>query len=88
MWGSASPRKLERLWRIDKVDFSLAFITFLLVLALDLLPAMIAGIVLSIVYMHLSVSFPGRAVLGRVGRDGRLRGHGLAIRPAQWHNPL
>ena len=42
----------------------------LLVLALDLLPAMIAGIILSIVYMVYRVSFPGRAVLGRVPDTG------------------
>jgi MFS superfamily sulfate permease-like transporter len=65
MWGSASPRRLERLWRINRVDFSLALITFLLVLALDLLPAMIAGIVLSILYVVYRASFPGRSVLGR-----------------------
>ena len=58
MRGSANPRKLERLRQIDKVDFILAFITFFLVLALDLLPAMVVGIVLSIVYMIYRVSFP------------------------------
>ncbi len=68
--GSANPRKLERLWRIAKVDFVLAFTTFFLVLALDLLPAMIAGIVLSIIYMVYRVSFPGRAMLGRVPDTG------------------
>ena len=70
MWGSASPRKLEKLWHIDRVDFALAFITFALVLALDLLPAMIAGIVLSILYVIYRISFPGRAVLGRVAETG------------------
>jgi high affinity sulfate transporter 1 len=70
MWGSASPRKLERLWRIDRVDFVAAFITFFLVLALDLLPAMIAGIVLSLLYVIYRISFPGRAVLGRVAATG------------------
>jgi len=68
--GSASPKKLEKLWRVDKVDFALAFVTFLLVLSLDLLPAMIAGIVLSITYMVYRVSFPGRAILGRVPETG------------------
>ncbi len=70
MSGSASPRKLEQLWRIDKVDFSLAFITFLLVLVFDLLPAMIVGIVLSIIYVIYRISFPIRAVLGRVAETG------------------
>ena len=36
LWpDSASPRKLEKLLRIDKVDFALGLITLLLVLALD-----------------------------------------------------
>jgi SulP family sulfate permease len=70
MWGSANPRKLEQLWRIDKVDFTLAFVTFFLVLALDLLPAMVAGIVLSIIYMVYRVSFPARQILGRVPDTG------------------
>jgi SulP family sulfate permease len=34
------------------------------VLAFDLLPAMMTGIVLSVVYMVYRVSFPGRALLG------------------------
>ena len=70
MSGSADPRKLEKLWRIDKIDFALALVTFFLVLALDLLPAMVAGIVLSIVYMVYRVSFPGREILGRVPESG------------------
>ena len=70
MWDSAIPRKLEKLWRIDKVDFTLAFITFFLVLALDLLPAMLVGIVASIIYVIYLISFPGRAVLGRVEESG------------------
>jgi MFS superfamily sulfate permease-like transporter len=70
MSESASPRKLEKLLRIDKVDFALGLITFLLVLALDLLPAMILGIVLSIIYIIYRISFPGRAVMGQVPATG------------------
>jgi high affinity sulfate transporter 1 len=70
MWGSAKPDKLEKLWRIDKVDFAMAIVTLFLVLALDLLPAMIAGIVLSIIYMVYRVSFPGRETLGRAPDTG------------------
>jgi MFS superfamily sulfate permease-like transporter len=70
MWGSANPAKLEKLWRIDRVDFALGLITLVLVLALDLLPAMIAGIVLSIIHLIYRTSFPGRAVLGRVADTG------------------
>ena len=70
MWGSANPRKLEKLWKVNKVDFALAFITFFVVLALDLLPAMVAGIVLSIIYMVYRVSFPARQTLGRLPDSG------------------
>ena len=70
MAGSASPGKLKRLWRVDKIDFALAFITFLIVLALDLLPAMVAGIIMSIIYMVYRVSFPGREILGRMPDTG------------------
>jgi high affinity sulfate transporter 1 len=70
MADSASPSKLRKLWQIDKVDFALGLITLLLVLALDLLPAMIVGIVLSILYIIYRISFPGRAVLGRVAETG------------------
>jgi len=44
--------------------------TFLVVLLTDLLPAMIFGIVISIVYMVYRVSFPGREILGRVPETG------------------
>lgn len=64
MWDTAKPTKLEHLWRIDRVDFAIAMATFLVVLSVDLLPAMITGIVISILYMVYRVSFPGREILG------------------------
>lgn len=70
MWGSASPAKLERLWRIDKVDFTLGVLTGFIVLTFDLLPAMIVGIVVSIAHLLYRVSFPGTAVLGREESTG------------------
>lgn len=70
MLESANPEKIMRFRRIDKVDFAFALITFLLVLLFDLLPAMIVGIILSVIYMVFRVSFPGRAVLGRVEETG------------------
>jgi high affinity sulfate transporter 1 len=70
MSGSANPHALRVLWRIDKIDFALGFTTFFMVLAFDLLPAMITGIVLSIVYMVYRVSSPGRSVLGKDPKSG------------------
>ena len=70
MSGSASPRKLERLWKVDRIDFAFALVTFLIVFFADLLPAMIGGIVMSVVYMIYRISFPGRSTLGRVPETG------------------
>jgi len=70
MLESASPEKITRFRRIDRIDFAGALITALVVLFFDLLPAMIIGIILSVFYMVFRVSFPGRAVLGRVEETG------------------
>jgi high affinity sulfate transporter 1 len=70
MWGSASPRKLERLWHVDKSDFALGLLTMLIVLAFDLLPAMIVGVALSVLYVIFRISFPPRSVLGRDDATG------------------
>ena len=64
MSGSANPSELKTIWKIDRIDFVFGMVTLLVVLAFDLLPAMITGIVLSVVYMVYRVSFPGRALLG------------------------
>jgi SulP family sulfate permease len=70
MSGSANPRELKVLWRVDRIDFIFGMATLLVVLAFDLLPAMITGIVLSVVYMVYRVSFPGRALLGQDPKTG------------------
>ena len=70
MWGSANPHALIVLWKIDKIDFALGLATLLVVLAFDLLPAMITGIILSIIYMVYRISFPGRSVLGKDPTSG------------------
>ena len=70
MWGSASPKKVMKLQRDDLVDFVLGIVTGITVLATDLLPAMILGIILSVIYLIYRVSFPGRARLGRDEKTG------------------
>ena len=76
MWGSANPRKVLKLWNQNKIDFGLGLITGLIVLGFDLLPAMITGIVLSIIYLVYRVSFPARAELGRDSTTGDFRALG------------
>jgi SulP family sulfate permease len=70
MWGSANPSKILMLWKIDRVDFALGLATGLLVLGFGLLPAMVAGIVASIIYLVYRASFPSRAELGRDQKTG------------------
>jgi sulfate permease, SulP family len=70
MWDSASPKKVMKLRRDDPVDFALGIVTGITVLATDLLPAMILGIILSLIYLIYRVSFPSRAELGRDEKTG------------------
>jgi high affinity sulfate transporter 1 len=70
LWGAANPSKVTWMWGIDKVEFTIAAVTFLLVLSFDLLPAMIAGVVISVGFMVYRISFPGREVLGRLPDSG------------------
>ena len=73
MWGSANPAKLTRIWAIDRVDFALGLITGIVVLAWDLLPAMITGIVLSIIYLVYRTSFPSGSSWGGSRRPATTR---------------
>jgi len=70
MWGSASPKKVMKLRHDDRIDCGLGIITGIAVLAIDLLPAMVLGIILSIIYLIYRVSYPGRAELGRDEKTG------------------
>ena len=70
MSGSANPAKLMRIWPVDRVDFVLGLIVGIIVLVWNLLPAMITGIILSVIYLIYKTSFPGGAVLGRMPATG------------------
>lgn len=70
MWDAANPAKVFRIRKVDQVDFALGLITGLFVLTFDLLPGMVAGILLSIIYLVFRTSFPARAELGRDEKTG------------------
>jgi sulfate permease, SulP family len=70
MWGSANPKKVIVLSMDDRVDFGLGVITGILVLGFGLLPAMVTGIIFSVIYLVYRVSFPSRAELGRDENTG------------------
>jgi high affinity sulfate transporter 1 len=68
---SADPRRVTKLWAVNRFDFVAGAVTFLLVLVWDTLPAMIVGVLLSLVFLVYRASFPHVVELGRTP-DGRL----------------
>ncbi|MCB0047810.1 MAG: SulP family inorganic anion transporter [Caldilineaceae bacterium] len=64
MWDSANPEKLISKWKFDRIIGIGSIITAVIVLTVGLLPAMIIGIVGSILYLIYRISFPGRSELG------------------------
>jgi high affinity sulfate transporter 1 len=70
MASSANPAKLMNIRKVDRIDFYLGLITGIVVLVFNLLPAMITGIALSILYLLYRNSFPRRAEMGLVEKTG------------------
>ncbi|MGI9602304.1 MAG: SulP family inorganic anion transporter [Acidimicrobiales bacterium] len=70
LWHSANPRKLAPFWKLNRFDFTLGFITLVSVLLFDTLPAVIIGVVLSLLVVIYRVSFPHTAELGRDRQTG------------------
>lgn len=68
--GSADPRRVWRLWTVNRLDFAAALLTFVLVLVWETLPAMIVGVVLSLAFVVRRASFPDVLEL-RQGSNGR-----------------
>lgn len=56
--GSTSPAKVLRLWDVNRLDFAAGLVTFVLVLVWETLPALIVGVVLSLVFLVRRISFP------------------------------
>lgn len=67
---SADPRRIVRLWHINRLDFAAATTTFGLVLVWETLPAMAVGVVLSLGFVVRRASFPDVIELRQDG-DGR-----------------
>jgi sulfate permease, SulP family len=63
--GPANPRRVARLWSVNRFDFVAGLITFVLVLTWETLPAMIVGVVLSLGFVVHRASFPEVVELGR-----------------------
>jgi high affinity sulfate transporter 1 len=70
--GSADPRRFTGLRAVNRLDFAAAAVTFTLVLVWETLPAMIVGVLLSLMFLVRRASFPDVVELGR-GGDGAFR---------------
>lgn len=70
--GSADPRRVIRLWSVNRLDFAAAGVTFVLVLVWETLPAMVTGVVLSLAFLVRRASFPDVVEL-RADATGRFR---------------
>jgi sulfate permease, SulP family len=68
--GSADPRRVMRLWDVNRLDFAAGLVTFTLVLVWETLPAMIVGVVLSLAFVVRRASFPDVSEL-RQDQTGR-----------------
>jgi SulP family sulfate permease len=69
---AASPSRVLDLWAVNRVDFVAGLTTFLLVLVWETLPAMIVGVVLSLVFLVRRASFPDVVEIRR-SPDGTFR---------------
>jgi SulP family sulfate permease len=56
--GSADPRRVFRLWKVNRLDYAAGLATFVLVLVWETLPAMVVGVVLSLAFVVRRASFP------------------------------
>jgi SulP family sulfate permease len=66
-------KAFRRLYRIRRTDFVLALLTFLGVLALDVLPGIIFGVFVSLMAVLRRSMFPSTAILGSVGETHSYR---------------
>lgn len=79
MWGSAKPSELIDFWSISRINTCAGIITAVLVLTIDLMPALIVGMALSLLSLVHAVSFPTGAVLGRQPDTGNFSAAEVAV---------
>jgi MFS superfamily sulfate permease-like transporter len=58
LWHSANPRKLGRVLRTSRSEFLLAVTVLVVVLVLDTMPAIVLGVIISLLLLVYRVSFP------------------------------
>ncbi|MFV0388206.1 MAG: SulP family inorganic anion transporter [Pyrinomonadaceae bacterium] len=65
MRNSANPMQFLPLWKTEALYCSLGILTGFLVLIIGLMPAMVFGVIISLIYVIYRISFPTGAVLGK-----------------------
>ena len=72
LWHSANPRKLAPIRKVVRAEFWLAVLVLVAVLALDTLPAIALGVVISLLAVIYRVTFPATDELRRDPTSGAL----------------
>jgi MFS superfamily sulfate permease-like transporter len=72
LWHSANPRKLAPIRKVVRAEFWLAILVLVAVLALDTLPAIALGVVISLLAVIYHVAFPATDELRRDPTSGAL----------------
>lgn len=65
VWHPADPRTLSAVWRVTPVEFWVSVVVLVAVLAVDTLPAIILGVIISLLLLIYRASFPQSSELGR-----------------------
>ena len=73
LWHSANPRKLAPVWKVTRPEFWLAVLVLVAVLALDTLPAIVLGVIISLGILTYRLSFPADLRVGPRSGDRLVR---------------
>ena len=65
VWHPADPKKLAPVWRVARLEFWVAVVVLVAVLALGTLPAIILGVIVSLLLLIYHASFPKSSELRR-----------------------
>jgi high affinity sulfate transporter 1 len=69
VWGLMDVSKLQRYWRVRRLDFTFALVALLGELVTDVLPGLLIAVVVSLLILIYRASRPHLAVLGRAPDD-------------------
>lgn len=62
----ANPIQFAKLWHLERLHTAIGILTAIMVLTVDLMPAIIFGVVVSIINLIYKITFPSGVLLGKV----------------------